>query len=118
MGQLLTLCSLPRTNPDPQYNRQNGLYKLIMITGGGNKLFFGNLTRLLLAWVSTEAIKTQDRKPILGPSLSSFMQELGINSNSAAEVREIGRGTKPDRQTLQLPRGHDLRNQQRQGFDG
>jgi hypothetical protein len=84
MGRLLTLCSLPRTDPGnrQQYKRQNGPYKLIMIAGGDNKLPFGNLPRLLLAWVSTEAIKTQDRKLILGPSLSSFMQELGINSDS------------------------------------
>jgi hypothetical protein len=82
MGRLLTLCSLPRTDPGnrQQYKRQNGPYKLIMIAGGDNKLPFGNLPRLLLAWVCTEAIKTQDRKLILGPSLSSFMQELGINS--------------------------------------
>lgn len=81
---LLTLCSLPRTDPGnrQQYKRQNGPYKLIMIAGGDNKLPFGNLPRLLLAWVCTEAIKTQDRKLILGPSLSSFMQELGINSDS------------------------------------
>ena len=84
MGRLLTLCSLPRTDPGNrlQYKRQNGPYKLIMIAGGDNKLPFGNLPRLLLAWVCTEAIKTQDRKLILGPSLSSFMQELGINSDS------------------------------------
>jgi Plasmid encoded RepA protein len=84
MGRLLTLCSLPRTDPGNrhQYKRQNGPYKLIMIAGGDNKLPFGNLPRLLLAWVCTEAIKTQDRKLILGPSLASFMQELGINSDS------------------------------------
>jgi hypothetical protein len=84
MGRLLTLCSLPRTDPGnrQQYKRQNGPYKLIMIAGGDNKLPFGNLPRLLLAWVCTEAIKTKDRKLILGPSLSSFMQELGINSDS------------------------------------
>lgn len=84
MGRLLTLCSLPRTDPGnrQQYKRQNGPYRLIMIAGGDNKLPFGNLPRLLLAWVCTEAIKTQDRKLILGPSLSAFMQELGINSDS------------------------------------
>ena len=84
MGRLLTLGSLPRTDPGnrQQYKRQNGPYKLIMIAGGDNKLPFGNLPRLLLAWVSTEAIRTQDRKLILGPSLSSFMQELWINSDS------------------------------------
>jgi hypothetical protein len=94
MGRLLTLCSLPRTDPGSrqQYKRQNGPYKLIMIAGGDNKLPFGNLPRLLLAWVCTEAIKTQDRRLILGPSLASFMQELGINSDSG--------GTRGDRTRL------------------
>ena len=51
MARLLTLCSLPRTDPGSrlQYKRQNGPYKLIMIAGGDNKLPFGNLPRLLLA---------------------------------------------------------------------
>lgn len=84
MGRLLTLCSLPRTDPGnrQQYKRQNGPYKLIMIAGGDNKLPFGNLPRLLLAWVCTEAIRTQERKLILGPSLASFMLDLGIYSDS------------------------------------
>src|ERR1035441_2947704 len=45
MSRLLTLCSLPRTDPGErlQYKRQNGPYKLIMIAGGDNKLPFGNI---------------------------------------------------------------------------
>jgi hypothetical protein len=84
MARLLTLCSLPRTNPGDrlQYKRQNGPYKLVMMAGGDNKLPFGNLPRLLLAWVCTEAVQTQDRKLILGHSLSAFMRDLGINSDS------------------------------------
>lgn len=53
MARLLTLCSLPRTNPGErlQFKRQNGPYKLILVAGGDNKLPFGNIPRLLLAWV-------------------------------------------------------------------
>lgn len=84
MGRLLTLCSLPRTNPGNrlQYKRQNGPYKLIMIAGGDNKLPYGNLPRLLLSWVCTEAVRTQNRDLTLGKSLAAFMRELGITSNS------------------------------------
>ena len=58
MARLLTLCSLPRTNPGNrlQYKRVNGPYQLYMIAGGGNKLPFGNIPRLLMAWVCTEAL--------------------------------------------------------------
>lgn len=84
MARLLTLCSLPRTDPGErlQYKRQNGPYKLVMIAGGDNKLPFGNIPRLLLAWVSTEAVRTRKREIVLGQSLLGFMRELGMYSNS------------------------------------
>ena len=53
-----------------------------MIAGGDNKLPFGNLPRLLLAWVTTEAVRTQSRELVLGRSLSEFMRKLGVYSNS------------------------------------
>ena len=60
MARLLALCSLPRTNPGNQkeYIRRNGPYMLGMTAGLNNKLPFGNLPRLLLAWVCTEAVRT------------------------------------------------------------
>ena len=84
MARLMALCSLPRTNPGDrlQYKRVNGPYTLYMIAGGGNKLPFGNLPRLLLAWVCTEAVRTQNRELILGTSLAVFMRKLGIGSDS------------------------------------
>ena len=84
MGRMMALCSLPRSNPGNrhQYKRVNGPYKLIMIAGGDNKLPFGNLPRLLLAWICTEAVRTQSRDLVLGSSLSKFMRTLGINSTS------------------------------------
>ena len=84
MARLLALCSLPRTNPGNQlqYKRVNGPYKLVMIAGADNKLPYGSLPRLLLAWVSTEAVRTQSRVLVLGKSLSAFMRALGINTAS------------------------------------
>ena len=84
MGRTMALCSLPRTNPGNrlQYKRVNGPFKLIMTATGDHKLPFGNLPRLILAWVSTEAVRTQSRDLVLGRSLSKFMRSLGINSDS------------------------------------
>ena len=75
MARMLVLCSLPRTNPGNrlQYKRVNGPYSLIMTAVGKTKLPFGNLPRLLLAWVCTEAVRTQNRELVLGKSLSEFM---------------------------------------------
>ena len=89
MARLMALCSLPRTNSDErlQYKRINGPYKLIMIAGGDNKLPYGNLPRLLLAWVSTEAVRTQSRELVLGDSLSEFMRKLGLAPVGGARTR-------------------------------
>ena len=83
MARLLSLCSLPRTNPGNQkeYIRRNGPYMLGMTAGLNNKLPFGNLPRLLLAWVCTEAVRTGSRELILGKSLSEFMRTLGVYSS-------------------------------------
>ena len=83
MARMMALCSLPRTNPgnQHQYKRVNGPFKLIMSVTGDHKLPFGNLPRLLLAWVCTEAVRTQSRTLILGPSLAKFMKTLGVYSS-------------------------------------
>ena len=86
MARLMALCSLPRTNPGNrlQYKRVNGPYKLVMIAGADNNLPFGNLPRLLLAWVSTEAVRTQSRELVLGRSLSEFMRKLDLNTSGGS----------------------------------
>ena len=86
MARMLALCSLPRTNPGNQskYVRRNGPFTLVMIAGGLHKLPFGNLPRLLLAWASTEAVKTGKRDLVLGRSLSGFMRKLGMSDDSGS----------------------------------
>ena len=94
MARLMMLCSLPRTNPGTQlqYKRVNGPYTLIMTAVGQTGLPFGNLSRLLLAWVCTEAVRTQSRELFLGASLSGFMRRLGM--------APVGGGSRGDRTRL------------------
>ena len=94
MARLMMLCSLPRTNPGRQlqYKRVNGPYTLIVTAVGQSGLPFGNLSRLLLAWVCTEAVRTQSRELFLGASLSGFMRRLGM--------APIGGGSRGDRTRL------------------
>ena len=84
MARMMAICSLPRTNPGnrSKYVRRNGPYTLVMIAGGLHKLPFGNLPRLILAWVCTEAVRTRSRVLILGPSLAKFMKTLGVYTTS------------------------------------
>ena len=91
MARMMALCSLPRTNPGnrKEYKRVNGPYTLYMIAGGGNKLPFGNFPRLLLAWVCTEAVRTQNRELVLGRSLSEFMRTLGVYSSAGGVATRL-----------------------------
>ena len=89
MARLLALCALPRTNPGNRllYKRVNGPYRLYMQAGPENKLPFGNLPRLLLAWVCTEAVRTRKCELVLGASLSDFMDKLGMPPVGGARTR-------------------------------
>ena len=94
MARLLALCSLPRTNPRArqEYVRRNGPHVLILSAGGWPKrLPFGNLPRLLLAWVCSEAVRTQRRDLVLGRSLYEFMRKLGLEDRSGGRHGERAR---------------------------
>ena len=80
MARMMALCSLPRSNPGnrKEYKRVNGPLTLIMLSSSKTKLPYGNLPRLILAWVCTEAVRTRSRDLVLGKSLSEFMRKLGM----------------------------------------
>ena len=82
MARTMALCSLPRSSPGNQYQYQrvNGPYRLILSRTGLHKLPHGSNPRLILAWISTEAVRTGSREIVLGRSLSEFMRRLGISS--------------------------------------
>ena len=103
MARTMALCSLPRTNPGNrlQYKRVNGPYKLVMVAGADNKLPYGSLPRLLLAWVSTEAVRTQSRELVLGRSLSEFMRTLGDRQRQRREPWGTDAAPQPDAAALQ-----------------
>ena len=59
-----------------------------MSATGDHKLPFGNLPRLILAWLCTEAVRTRNREIVLGRSLAEFMRELGIySSGGVVQIR-------------------------------
>ena len=86
MERLMALCSLPRTNQGDrlQYVRRNGPYTLVMTATGLHKLPYGTMPRLLLAWVCTEAVRTQSRELYLGDSFAAFMRKLEIFNDGGA----------------------------------
>ena len=60
-----------------------------MIAGLGNKLPFGNLPRLILAWLCTEVVRTGSRELVLGKSISGFMRALGVYSSSGGKYTRL-----------------------------
>ena len=74
MARTMALCSLPRSNPGNrlQYKRVNGPFTLYMTVTGGNKLPFGNLPRLILAWLELN-YKTAPGVLILHPSTPAIL---------------------------------------------
>ena len=91
MARTMALCSLPRSNPGnrTQYKRANGPYTLVMSAAGINKLPFGNLPRLILAWICTEVVKTRSREVVLGKSLADFMRSLDVYSSSGGKYTRL-----------------------------
>src|SRR5512135_1657295 len=74
--------SAPKGNP-PEWSRQNGNlvlsippgYKTDHVTGKRVCLGYpyGTIPRLLLFWITTEAIRTRNRRLTLGKSLRAYM---------------------------------------------
>ena len=60
-----------------------------MSVAGINKLPFGNLPRLILAWICTEVVKTRSREVVLGKSLADFMRSLDVYSSSGGKYTRL-----------------------------
>ena len=80
MARAMTLCTLPHSKPKEQeFTRKNGDYTMSMLAPKAIGLPYGTIPRLLLAWISTEAVRTKQRSLVLGDSLSHFLKELGLS---------------------------------------
>lgn len=79
MARALVLATLPHRDPKTnEFIRENGGYTLSIMSPSSVGLPFGSIPRLLMAWITTEAVKTQGREILLGRSLREFMAKLDI----------------------------------------
>lgn len=79
MARVLTQATLPhRAQSSLQFMRRNGAFVLSITALSPMGLPYGSIPRLLLSWMTTEAIRTQQPVLELGPTLSAFMAELGL----------------------------------------
>jgi hypothetical protein len=80
MARAMVQATLPHRKVDGnEFTRVNGSFTLSLMAPAKIGLPYGTVPRLLLAWVTTEAVKTQSRELELGDSMSAFMGELGLS---------------------------------------
>ena len=79
MARMLVQTTLPHSaQPGKQYTRTDGDVTLSITDLGGAGLPYGAYPRLILIWMTSETLRTRNRRLELGRSLSSFMGRLGL----------------------------------------
>ena len=79
MARAMVQATLPhRKVAGSHFQRRNGNFTLTLLAPPEPGLPYGSVPRLLLAWLTTEAVRTKQRELELGDSLSSFMRELSM----------------------------------------
>jgi hypothetical protein len=97
----LVQVTLPHSDPGevPLWTRTNGDLTLVIARTGvdpsGKPIGYpyGTIPRLLLYWITREAVRSRSRRLELGDNLSQFMRQVGLNPNT-------GRGKRGDAQRL------------------
>lgn len=80
MARAMVQATLPHSKVDgSEFVRRNGNFSLTLQAPSAIGLPYGSVPRLLLAWLTTEAVKTKSRELELGDSMAAFMGELGMS---------------------------------------
>lgn len=61
-----------------EFTRTNGDYTLSILAPSAIGIPYGTIPRLIISWITTEAVRTKERELLLGDSLSKFMGKLGM----------------------------------------
>lgn len=77
MARALVLATMPYKDPKADvFKRVNGDFNLRIVAGYEGGVPYGIYPRLLMSWVTTEAVRTQSPVLELGDSLSMFLREV------------------------------------------
>jgi len=98
MARQLVQATLPHKNPGnvPAWSRTNGGLTVTIQPGLNSKQKitgypYGTLPRLLMFWLTTEAVRTNSRHIELGNNLAEFMETLGLNSKMGGKRSDVKR---------------------------
>lgn len=100
-GRVFCQCSLPYQDPGDLalWTREAGRLSLsvqpavVRDPASGalvTRYPYGTLPRLLLLWLSTETVRTKERRLVLGDNTSAFMRRIGLHVSGGARG-DIGR---------------------------
>ena len=79
MARVMVQATIPHKKVEGHvFERRNGAFSLALIAHPRVGLPYGSYPRLLLAWLTTEAVRTKEHVTVLGPTLSGFMDQLGL----------------------------------------
>ncbi len=93
-ARLLVQATMPHSKPKPevfQFRRSNGIVTVNICGRMEYGLPYGTYPRLLLAWVTTEAVRTKSTELELGDSLSQFMAKLDLGKSTGGQHGSITR---------------------------
>lgn len=100
MSRALVLATMPYRDPKADvFTRQNGDFKLRILAGYEGGVPYGVYPRLLMSWVTTEAVRTQSPELNLGSSLAAFLRDV-MEVRSGGGVR--GSATRVSEQMKRL----------------
>lgn len=79
MARALTQATIPHSKKEgTEFVRTNGKFTLTIVAPSKVGLPYGSFPRLLMSWVTTEAVRTQEKTLVMGESMSDFMRQLGL----------------------------------------
>lgn len=79
MARIFVQATLPHSRPkEHEFERVNGRYSLHLVAPPSLGLPYGSYPRLVLAWLTTEAVRTKSPEIQLGPTFSDLMYRLGL----------------------------------------
>ena len=85
MARAMVQATLPHRKVEgTEFLRRNGKFTLSLLSPSNIGLPYGSIPRLLLAWLTSEAVRTKSRDLELGDSMSAFMAELGLSRQGGA----------------------------------
>jgi hypothetical protein len=92
MAADLVQASLPHSNQATnEFTRRNGNLVLTILAHSSIGLPYGIIPRLLLAWISTEAVKTRQKTLFLGDSLADFIRKVNLGTATGGKNGSITR---------------------------